>query len=187
MFKPARHGEVGGVSLQRSQQQKPLRSHGRLNLCAEMSHKIVNLRVRDVRFPTSLEQHGSDAMVRSLCSSFSTRVHVRIHRHSHKNETFPPLSCPRCSTPTRTTRPPMWSSTRTAASKVSASRSRWEKAPRSVRSTRGGLKDPLWRSHHNKLAVAFKCTQWARNFWFLNSVNFIKRFSVGEKNLSYIE
>lgn len=92
MFKPARHGEVGGVSLQRSQQQKPLRSHDRLNLCAEMSHKIVNLRVRDVRFPTSLEQHGSDAMVRNLCSSFSTRVHVRIHRHSHKNETFPPPS-----------------------------------------------------------------------------------------------
>uniref|UniRef100_A0A3Q4HFJ2 Enolase superfamily member 1 n=1 Tax=Neolamprologus brichardi TaxID=32507 RepID=A0A3Q4HFJ2_NEOBR len=34
-----------------------------------MSHKIVNLRVKDVRFPTSLEQHGSDAMVRSLWSS----------------------------------------------------------------------------------------------------------------------
>ncbi|KAA8580650.1 hypothetical protein FQN60_013608 [Etheostoma spectabile] len=27
-----------------------------------MSHKIINVTVRDVRFPTSLEQHGSDAM-----------------------------------------------------------------------------------------------------------------------------
>uniref|UniRef100_A0AAQ5XM92 Mitochondrial enolase superfamily member 1 n=1 Tax=Amphiprion ocellaris TaxID=80972 RepID=A0AAQ5XM92_AMPOC len=27
-----------------------------------MLHKIINLTVRDVRFPTSLEQHGSDAM-----------------------------------------------------------------------------------------------------------------------------
>jgi len=25
--------------------------------------KIINVSVRDVRFPTSLEQHGSDAMV----------------------------------------------------------------------------------------------------------------------------
>lgn len=29
-----------------------------------MSHKIVSLTVRDVRFPTSEEHHGSDAMVR---------------------------------------------------------------------------------------------------------------------------
>lgn len=31
-----------------------------------MLHKIVKLTVTDVRFPTSLEQHGSDAMVRKL-------------------------------------------------------------------------------------------------------------------------
>lgn len=31
--------------------------------------KIINVRVRDVRFPTSLEQHGSDAMVRFLWDS----------------------------------------------------------------------------------------------------------------------
>ncbi|XP_060919994.1 mitochondrial enolase superfamily member 1 [Labrus mixtus] len=30
--------------------------------CAKMQHGIVNVTVRDVRFPTSLEQHGSDAM-----------------------------------------------------------------------------------------------------------------------------
>lgn len=30
-----------------------------------MSHRIVNLTVRDVRFPTSDEHHGSDAMVRN--------------------------------------------------------------------------------------------------------------------------
>uniref|UniRef100_A0A7N9AVN6 Mitochondrial enolase superfamily member 1 n=1 Tax=Mastacembelus armatus TaxID=205130 RepID=A0A7N9AVN6_9TELE len=29
---------------------------------AKMLHKIINVTVRDVRFPTSLEQHGSDAM-----------------------------------------------------------------------------------------------------------------------------
>uniref|UniRef100_A0AAQ4PZQ9 Mitochondrial enolase superfamily member 1 n=1 Tax=Gasterosteus aculeatus aculeatus TaxID=481459 RepID=A0AAQ4PZQ9_GASAC len=43
-----------------------------------MSHKITALTVRDVRFPTSVEQHGSDAMVRSasvLCS-------VRLCRHT---------------------------------------------------------------------------------------------------------
>lgn len=37
------------------------------NFCAlssKMLHKIVKLTVMDVRFPTSLEQHGSDAMVR---------------------------------------------------------------------------------------------------------------------------
>lgn len=34
------------------------------NHCAaNMSHRIVNLTVRDVRFPTSDEHHGSDAMV----------------------------------------------------------------------------------------------------------------------------
>ncbi|XP_038585907.1 mitochondrial enolase superfamily member 1 isoform X1 [Micropterus salmoides] len=32
------------------------------NVSAKMLHKIINLTVRDVRFPTSLEQHGSDAM-----------------------------------------------------------------------------------------------------------------------------
>ncbi len=31
-----------------------------------LESKIINLTVRDVRFPTSLEQHGSDAMVRSI-------------------------------------------------------------------------------------------------------------------------
>lgn len=39
------------------------------NFCkhrSKMSHKIVKLSVMDVRFPTSLEQHGSDAMVRKI-------------------------------------------------------------------------------------------------------------------------
>lgn len=36
------------------------------NFSSKMLHKIVNLTVMDVRFPTSLEQHGSDAMVRKL-------------------------------------------------------------------------------------------------------------------------
>lgn len=31
-----------------------------------LRNKIINLTVRDVRFPTSLEQHGSDAMVRTF-------------------------------------------------------------------------------------------------------------------------
>uniref|UniRef100_A0A3Q2UD72 Mitochondrial enolase superfamily member 1 n=1 Tax=Fundulus heteroclitus TaxID=8078 RepID=A0A3Q2UD72_FUNHE len=31
-------------------------------ICGNMLQKIINLTVRDVRFPTSLEQHGSDAM-----------------------------------------------------------------------------------------------------------------------------
>ncbi|XP_068160575.1 mitochondrial enolase superfamily member 1 isoform X1 [Antennarius striatus] len=30
--------------------------------CTNMLHKIINLTVKDVRFPTSLEKHGSDAM-----------------------------------------------------------------------------------------------------------------------------
>lgn len=34
------------------------------NLSSKMLHEIVKLTVMDVRFPTSLEHHGSDAMVR---------------------------------------------------------------------------------------------------------------------------
>uniref|UniRef100_A0A673BL27 Mitochondrial enolase superfamily member 1 n=1 Tax=Sphaeramia orbicularis TaxID=375764 RepID=A0A673BL27_9TELE len=34
----------------------------RKNFRDKMLHKIINLTVRDVRFPTSLDQHGSDAM-----------------------------------------------------------------------------------------------------------------------------
>uniref|UniRef100_A0A673BPF1 Mitochondrial enolase superfamily member 1 n=1 Tax=Sphaeramia orbicularis TaxID=375764 RepID=A0A673BPF1_9TELE len=35
---------------------------GKFNFRDKMLHKIINLTVRDVRFPTSLDQHGSDAM-----------------------------------------------------------------------------------------------------------------------------
>lgn len=40
-----------------------------------MLHRIVKLTVMDVRFPTSLEQHGSDAMVRKL-QHLNTQRHV---------------------------------------------------------------------------------------------------------------
>ena len=70
------------------------------NFGSKMLHRIVKLTVMDVRFPTSLEQHGSDAMVRS----------------SSKNENLIPkatlfglfyIKC-RCSTLTRIILPRMW-------------------------------------------------------------------------------
>lgn len=57
--------QVGGPAAQVSRQ---LGSSRKLfcDFSSKMLHRIVKLTVMDVRFPTSLEQHGSDAMVRKL-------------------------------------------------------------------------------------------------------------------------
>ena len=42
-----------------------------------MGHpKVTNFTVKDVRFPTSLEQHGSDAMVSNVVISFNNKQFV---------------------------------------------------------------------------------------------------------------
>lgn len=56
---------VGGIIICRWSQTEPVNVY----LRATMMQKIINLTVTDVRFPTSLEQHGSDAMVRSFCTN----------------------------------------------------------------------------------------------------------------------
>lgn len=77
------------------------------NLSSKMLHKIVKLSVTDVRFPTSLEQHGSDAMVRKLLQQqikndidknpalvrlFWGLVYVCLHAAAHR----PGLLCRLC-------------------------------------------------------------------------------------------
>lgn len=44
-----------------------------------MLHRIVKLTVMDVRFPTSLEQHGSDAMVRKLQQPNTQRHVIQVN------------------------------------------------------------------------------------------------------------
>lgn len=54
--------------------------------CNKMpENKIINVRVRDVRFPTSLEQHGSDAMVRFFMG-FSSLVFISVILCTNNNE-----------------------------------------------------------------------------------------------------
>lgn len=86
--------EVGGIYGHRSLETKVILTVLQVQDCcnpsAKMLHKIINLTVRDVRFPTSLEQHGSDAMVRSNVSTrdaadscvmnCSGSLHIAAHR-----------------------------------------------------------------------------------------------------------
>lgn len=56
--------ETGGWSAGHYREIKSALQQNFCNLSSKMLHQIVKLTVVDVRFPTSLEQHGSDAMVR---------------------------------------------------------------------------------------------------------------------------
>lgn len=94
-----------------------------------MLHKIIDLTVRDVRFPTSLEQHGSDAMVRRS---------VRTNKHGAAGfAQFLLLLLLSCffSTQTPIIQPHMWFWTRTADWEDLDSRSLWGKEQKSVKWT----------------------------------------------------
>lgn len=97
-------------------------SDHKCELGANMLHRLTRLTVRDVRFPTSLEQHGSDAMVRTRARAPLERRGLALTSAFVVWSVFC-LCCPNsphCSTQTPIIQPHMWSWTRTAGWKASA-------------------------------------------------------------------
>lgn len=134
-------------------------------LLNKMLHKIINLTVRDVRFPTSLNQHGSDAMVRS----------GRTNKHGAAGFAQFLLLLSHCSTQTRTIQPHMWFWTRTADWEGLASRSRWGKEQKSVKSdTAAWTRNTThWCVHVHTTSSEFKRLN---PTWLMNTINTQKKY-----------